>query len=138
MREGVSNLVRRRFLTYSVPAESVDAAVPKLSHIRWDVASTLARIRCVAAPLDGAERLEAISGHVRPGSRLVSTGTNCPRRGRAHEGLRHALHVDFKPAGRADCFERRALRRVLTLRSFGSVSRRPYLASIIDLPLPLT
>ena len=28
MREGVSNLVRRRFLTYSVPAESVEAAVP--------------------------------------------------------------------------------------------------------------
>lgn len=33
MREGVSNLVRHRYLTYAVGADDVDAAVPKLARI---------------------------------------------------------------------------------------------------------
>ena len=59
MREGVSNLVRHRYLTYAVGADDVDAAVPKL-----------ARIRCSSRALDGAERLELLQGQLRPGSRF--------------------------------------------------------------------
>lgn len=36
MREGVSNLVRHRYLTYAVGADDVDATVPKLARIRGD------------------------------------------------------------------------------------------------------
>ena len=58
MREGVSNLVRHRYLTYAVGADDVDAAVPRLARIRGDVEQTLARIRCSSRALDGAERLK--------------------------------------------------------------------------------
>ena len=70
MREGVSNLVRHRYLTYAVGADDVDAAVPKLARIRGDVEQTLARIRCSSRALDGAERLELLQGQLRPGSRF--------------------------------------------------------------------
>lgn len=70
MREGVSNLVRHRYLTYAVGADDVDAAVPKLARIRGDVEQTLARIRCSSRALDGAERPELLQGQLRPGSRF--------------------------------------------------------------------
>ena len=60
MREGVSNLVRHRYLTFLVGADDIDAAAPRLARARGDVQQTLARIRCEARMLDGAERLELI------------------------------------------------------------------------------
>ena len=72
MREGVSNLERHRYLTYAVEAEDVDAAVPKLAHIRGDVTASLNRIRCDAARLDGAERLRIVDSVVRPHKRFES------------------------------------------------------------------
>ena len=139
MREGVSNLVRRRFLTYSVPAESVEAAVPKLSHIRSDIASTLARIRCDAAPLGGQERLEAISTLVRPGHTPSCDWDKLSQHPRLRtKDLIAPNLMDFAPAGRADAVEIDGMyASVLTLRDFGSVLEDHYLASIIDLPMPL-
>ncbi|MFQ9678441.1 MAG: VirB4-like conjugal transfer ATPase, partial [Eggerthella lenta] len=139
MCEGVSNLVRRRFLTYSVPAESVEAAVPKLSHIRSDIASTLARIRCDAAPLGGQERLEAISTLVRPGHTPSCDWDKLSQHPRLRtKDLIAPNLMDFAPAGRADAVEIDGMyASVLTLRDFGSVLEDHYLASIIDLPIPL-
>ena len=46
--------------------------------------------------------------------------------------------LDFKPEGRSDCFcSDGRYGAVLAVRSFGSVIEETYLASIIDLPLPL-
>ena len=139
MREGVSNLVRRRFLTYSVPAESVEAAVPKLSHIRSDIASTLARIRCDAVPLGGQERLEAISTLVRPGHTPSCDWDKLSQHPRLRtKDLIAPNLMDFAPSGRADAVEIDGMyASVLTLRDFGSVLEDHYLASIIDLPIPL-
>ena len=139
MREGVSNLVRRRFLTYSVPAESVEAAVPKLSHIRSDIASTLARIRCDAAPLGGQERLEAISTLIRPGHTPSCDWDKLSQHPRLRtKDLIAPNLMDFAPAGRADAVEIDGVyASVLALRDFGSVLEDHYLASIIDLPIPL-
>ena len=48
MREGVSNLVRERYLTFSTGAASADEAAPKLARMRTDAEQTLARMRCSA------------------------------------------------------------------------------------------
>lgn len=45
MREGVSNLVRERYLTFATGAKDVDAAVPKLARMRTDAIQTLNKIR---------------------------------------------------------------------------------------------
>ena len=70
MCEGVSNLERHRYLTYAVEADGVDAAVPKLAHIRGDVTASLNRIRCDVSRLDGTDRLRAIDAIVRPRKRF--------------------------------------------------------------------
>ena len=67
MREGVSNLTRERYLTFSVGAASIDEAVPKLARMRTDAEQTLAKMRSAARPLTGEERLDAIHGLLRPG-----------------------------------------------------------------------
>lgn len=67
MREGVSNLIRERYLTFAVGAPNVDAAVPKLARMRNDCVQTLARIRSDATVVRGEERLAAIHSQLRPG-----------------------------------------------------------------------
>ena len=139
MREGVSNLVRHRYLTYAVGADDVDAAVPKLARIRGDVGQTLARIRCSSRALDGAERLELLQGQLRPGSRFeFSWDKLSPTSGARTKDFVMPSTLDFKPEGRSDCFcSDGRYGAVLAVRSFGSVIEETYLASIIDLPLPL-
>ena len=139
MREGVSNLVRHRYLTYAVGADDVDAAVPKLARIRGDVEQTLARIRCSSRALDGAERLELLQGQLRPGSRFeFSWDKLSPTSGARTKDFVMPSALDFKPEGRSDCFcSDGRYGAVLAVRSFGSVIEETYLASIIDLPLPL-
>lgn len=139
MREGVSNLVRHRYLTYAVGADDVDAAVPKLARIRGDVEQTLARIRCSSRALDGAERLELLQGQLRPGSRFeFSWDKLSPTSGARTKDFVMPSVLDFKPEGRSDCFRSDGrYGAVLAVRSFGSVIEETYLASIIDLPLPL-
>ena len=139
MREGVSNLVRHRYLTYAVGADDVDAAVPKLARIRGDVEQTLARIRCSSRALDGAERLELLQGQLRPGSRFeFSWDKLSPTSGARTKDFVMPSTLDFKPEGRSDCFRSDGrYGAVLAVRSFGSVIEETYLASIIDLPLPL-
>ncbi len=139
MREGVSNLVRHRYLTYAVGADDVDAAAPKLARIRGDVEQTLARIRCSSRALDGAERLELLQGQLRPGSRFeFSWDKLSPTSGARTKDFVMPSTLDFKPEGRSDCFcSDGRYGAVLAVRSFGSVIEETYLASIIDLPLPL-
>ena len=138
MREGVSNLVRHRYLTYAVGADDVDAAVPKLARIRGDVEQTLARIRCSSRALDGVRGLSFCRGSCARGRASSSPGTNCPDVGSAHEDFVMPSTLDFKPEGRSDCFRSDGrYGAVLAVRSFGSVIEETYLASIIDLPLPL-
>lgn len=139
MREGVSNLVRHRYLTYAVGADDVDAAVPKLARIRGDVEQTLARIRCSSRALDGAERLELLQGQLRPGSRFeFSWDKLSPTSGARTKDFVMPSTLDFKPEGRSDCFcSDGRYGAVLAVRSFGSDIEETYLATIIDLPLPL-
>lgn len=140
MREGVSNLVRHRYLTYAVGADDVDAAVPKLACICGDVEQTLARIRCLSHALDGAERLELLQGQLRPGSRFeLSWDKLSPTSGARTKDFVMPSTLDFKPEGRSDCFcSDGCYGAVLAVRSFGSVIEETYLASIIDLPRNVT
>ncbi|WP_417333531.1 VirB4-like conjugal transfer ATPase, CD1110 family [Gordonibacter urolithinfaciens] len=139
LREGVSNLERHRYLTYMVGADDVDAATPKLARIRADVCQTLARIRCVARPVDGEERLRAMDSIVRPKKRFEFSWDKLSQfRGLRTKNLIAPNLMDFAPEGRADCFESDGVYgSVLAIRDFGSMLEDYYLANIIDLPIPL-
>lgn len=139
MREGVSNLVRERYLTFTTGAASIEAAVPKLARMRTDAEQTLAKMRSAARVLSGEERLEALAALLRPGkpsmfdwdavgakSNLTTKDFVCP------------ASLDFKPDGSASCFKADGTwGQVLVLNRFGSELTDRCLADIIDLPIPL-
>ena len=139
MREGVSNLERHRYITYLVGADDADDAVPKLARIRADVATTLARIRCQAQALDGTERLRAMHALVRPFKGFEFDWDKMSQfKGLRTKDLISPMCLDFAPEGRVDVFcSDGAFGTVMAIRDFGSMLEDSYLASIIDLPIPL-
>lgn len=139
MREGVSNLVRERYLTFSVGAPSVEAAVPKLARMRTDAEQTLAKIRSTAHVLTGEERLDAIHGLLRPGKPfLFDWAAVGAKTGLTSKDLICPASFDFKPEGSASCFKSEDVWcQALSLNRFGSELTDRCLADIIDLPIPL-
>lgn len=139
MREGVSNLVRERYLTFAVGAPNVDAAVPKLARMRSDSVQTLSRIRCTTRTVDGPERLALLHSQLRPGCRLMGGFDSLDvRSGLSTKDLIAPSVLDFKPDGRSDCFRTEGMYgQVLAFRRFGSDLTDRALADIIDLPLPI-
>ena len=139
MREGVSNLVRERYLTFSVGAADVDAAVPKLARMRGDCMEALARIKCTSRIVDGEERLALLNSQLRPGHRLVcGFDMLSPHSGLTTKDIVAPSSIDFKPDGRPDCFRiEDRFGQVLAFRRFGSELSDTVLADIIDLQMPL-
>ena len=139
MREGVSNLVRHRYLTFLVGADDVDAAAPKLARARGDCVQTLARIRCEARMLDGAERLSLVQSQLRPGSESTFSWDKLSQSsGLRTKDLIAPQVLDFKPGGSPDCYRADGTWcRVLVFRGFGSDLEDDCIANIVDLPMPL-
>ena len=137
MREGVSNLVRERYLTFSVGAASIDEAMPKLARMRTDAEQTLSKMRSASRPLSGAERLDAIHALLRPGKpNAFSWDAVGARSGLTSKDLICPSSLDFKPDGAGSCFKSEWC-QVLSINRFGSELSDRCLADIIDLPIPL-
>lgn len=139
MREGISNLTRERYLTFSVGAPSVDDAIPKLARMRNDAEQTLAKMRSSAHVLSGEERLDAIHGLLRPGKpNVFSWDAVGARTGLTSKDLICPSSLDFKPEGSASCYKSEDMWcQVLSMNRFGSELSDRCLADIIDLPMPL-
>jgi hypothetical protein len=139
MREGVSNLVRHRYLTFMVGADDVDAAAPKLARAKNDCMQTLARIRCDAYALNGEERLRLLQSQLRPASDFEFSWDKLSHScGLRTKDLIAPQVLDFKPGGRNDCYlSDETWCRVMAFRSFGSDLEDDCLANIVDLPIPL-
>ena len=140
MREGVSNLVRERYLTFSVGAASIADAIPKLARMRTDAEQTLAKMRSGSRPLNGEERLDAIHGLLRPGKpNLFSWEAVGAAGGLTSKDLICPSSLDFKPEGSGTCFKTEdTWGQVLSINRFGSELSDRCLADIIDLPIPLS
>ena len=139
LMEGVSNLVRERYLTFAVGAPSLEAAVPKLARMRGDVEQTLAKMRSASRALSGSERVEVLNGLLRPGKpSLFSWDAVGARGGLTTKDFVCPTSLDFKPDGSASCFKSGdTWCQVLVLGRFGSELSDRCLADIIDLPVPL-
>ena len=139
MREGVSNLVRERYLTFSTGAASVDAAVPKLARMRSDAMQTLGKIRSDSRVLDREERLRAISLQLRPAKPFYFSWDQVGAEGNlTSKDFICPSTLDFKPEGSGACFKSDGMWcQVLSLHRFGSELTDRCLADIIDLPMPL-
>lgn len=140
MRQGVSNIRRERYLTFSVSANNVDEAVPKLTRIENEATSIFNSINSKCHTLDGTERLKIIHSLLNPmkpfdfdykrdvNSITAQTTKDCIA----------PLMIDFKPEGMSDCFKLDGMwGQVLIMKKFGSELSDRALSDIMELPIPL-
>lgn len=143
MAEGKSTLRRRRFVTYSTGAYSIDDAVRSLASMRVKVSDALNEIGSHAHLLDGKERAGAIARLLRPG---VQFDFDYERDITARNGLTVKDFVapqllDFKAYNnsRDDTFflvDGKTFGQVLVVRDITRLTDTAF-ASIVDLPIPL-
>ena len=140
MREGVSNIHRERYITYSIAAPSVDAAVPTLARIRNDISSELQKIGCSATQLDGESRLQLVHSLLCPEQRLsfsYDEDINLTSGLTTKDCIAPSV-LDFKPEGDMSCFKSDGKWcQVLVMRRFGSELNDRALSDIVDLPIPM-
>ena len=60
LAKGNNGLIKTKYLTFTVEAESLRAAKPRLDRVETDVLNNFKRLGVVATPLDGAGRLEQL------------------------------------------------------------------------------
>lgn len=142
MREGSSNIVRGRYITYATAAAGPDDAERELARIRSGVRQSLSSVRSASRKLDGAERLALISSMTRPGKPFDFDYDRCL-------SLRSPLTakdwvcpttLDFRPAGGEG---ERFLSdgtwcQVLVMREdLRSELDDVVISSLLDLPIPM-
>ena len=142
VREGVSNIRRNRYLTYSVTAETADDAARKLSRIEGECSRILSSMGSKAHPMNGTQRLSVIHSLLNPfkpfyfdycldiSARSAQTTKDCIA----------PTQIDFKPDGVLnDCFklDNGVYGQVLVMRKFGSELSDRALADMVDLPIPM-
>lgn len=142
VREGVSNIRRSRYLTYSVSAETADEAARQLSRIETESSRILNSMGSKAHPMNGTQRLSVIHSLLNPfkpfyfdyqrdiSARSVQTTKDCIA----------PSQINFKPDGVLnDCvkLDNGVYAQVLVMKKFGSELSDRALADIVDLPIPL-
>lgn len=140
MREGVSNIRRLRYLTYSTAAPSPDYAVPLLSRMRIDASGMLTKIGCDVHKLDGKERLRVIHSQLRPDQPFMFDYDNdiSLKTAQTTKDCIAPNVIDFKPDGECSYFTTEGkFGQVLVMRRFGSELCDRALSDIVNLPIAL-
>ena len=138
MLEGVSNMTRRRVLTFSIAADNYEMALPRLARIRTDLLASLRRIGCPGKRLDGRERLEVIYTQTCPGRRFTFEYEDLLVSGLTTKDYVCPTGIDFKPDGDDATFRQSGKYcQVLVFRKFGSQLSDVALSNIIDLAIPI-
>ncbi|WP_418380131.1 VirB4-like conjugal transfer ATPase, CD1110 family, partial [Adlercreutzia equolifaciens] len=140
--EGVSNIRRNRYLTYSVTAETADDAARQLSRIETESSRILNSMGSKAHLMNGTQRLSVIHSLLNPykpfyfdyqkdiSAKRVQTTKDCIA----------PTQIDWRPDGMFnDCFklDNGVYGQVLVMKKFGSELSDRALADIVDLPLPM-
>ena len=140
LRQGVSNIRRDRYLTFSVMADSADDAVPKLQRLENESQRILNTMNSSSHVLNGTERLAVINSQLNPLQPFFfdyrkDVGT---RQGMTTKDAIAPVSLDWRPMGQTDCFKTGGMYgQVLCMKSFGSELSDKALSDIVSLPIPL-
>ena len=140
MAEGVSNIMRERYLTFAASADTVEESLPKLARLRSMADGVLSGMRSGTRALRGEERLQLIRSMTRPGRERARFGYGdlAAARGITAKDLVCPDAMEFKPEGSASCFTSDGMWcQVMAFRSFESNLTDRCLADMVDLAMPL-
>ena len=140
LRQGVSNIRRDRYITFSVEAENVNEALPKLARIETETQRILSTVNSPSRVLNGTERLKVIHSQLSP---MQPFYFDYRKDVGGYSGMttKDAIApncLDFKPEGYIDCFKSDGMWcQVLSMSHFGSELSDKALSDIVSLPIPL-
>lgn len=142
VREGVSNIRRRRYLTYSVTAETADDAARQLARIETESSRILTSIGSTPHPLNGTQRLSVIHSLLNPFKPFYFDYQKdiSAKRAQTTKDCIAPNQIDFRPDNTFnDCFklDNGVYGQVLVMKKFGSELSDRALADIVDLPIPM-
>lgn len=139
-REGVSNIVRKRYVTYSVGAQSLEEATPQLARIRNDISSIFQNMKSGAHKLDGTDRLRLIQSLLKPSKPFNFDYDKDIRLGLATttKDCIAPNSIDFKPFNSHTYFKVDDMYgQVLVMGRFGSEISDRVISDIVDMNIPL-
>ena len=142
VKEGVSNIRRDRYLTYSVSAETAEDAARQLSRIEVSASHIFNSIGSKAHLMNGTQRLGVIHSLLNPYKPFYFSYQRdiSAKRLQTTKDCIAPTHIDFKPDGMFnDCFrlDNEVYGQVLVMNRFGSELSDRALADIVDLPIPM-
>lgn len=139
MKQGVSNIKRRRFLTIAVHADDAEEAYRRLSRVNTDLSASFEQIRCPMTPLSGVERLEVISELLRPEKPFRFSYDDLFAY--SFDSTKDAvapMAMDFKPLGQPTYFTCDGkCCQVLIMRNFDSPLDDQVVAKLVDMQMPI-
>ena len=138
MLEGVSNLERKRYITYSIRAETYEKALHGLAGRRNSIMADLSKLGCQAHVLDGKERLALVASQLQPGKPFDIDYRELLVNGLTAKDYVCPQTLDFKPEGLVNVFKANGKwLQVLVLRKFGSSINDSAVADLANLPIPI-
>lgn len=142
VREGVSNIRRNRYLTFSVSADTADDAARQLSRIETECSRILSSMGSKGHLMNGTDRLAVLHSLLNPGKPFYFDYQRdiSARSAQTTKDCIAPTQIDFKPDGVLDdCvkLDNGIYAQVLVMKKFGSELSDRALADIVDLPIPL-
>lgn len=142
VREGVSNIKRNRYLTYTIAEETADEAARKLSRIETECTRLLNSIGSKATLMTGKERLKVLFELLNPYQKFdfdYNRDISAKSIATTKDAIAPSI-IDFKPDGMfTDCIklDNGVYAQTLIMKKFGSELSDRALADLADLPIPM-
>lgn len=142
VKEGVSNIRRNRYLTYSVTADTAEDAARQLSRIEVESSRILNSIGSKAHLMNGTQRLSVIHSLLNPYKPFLFDYQRdiSAKRLQTTKDCIAPTQIDFRPDGHYnDCvkLDNGVYAQVLVMKKFGSELSDRALADMADLPIPM-
>lgn len=142
IREGVSNIRRSRYLTYSVTADTAEEAARQISRIETESSRILSSMGSKAHLMNGTQRLSVLHSLLNPYTPFYFDYQRdiSARRAQTTKDCIAPSQIDFRPDGVLnDCvkLDNGVYAQVLVMRQFGSELSDRALADLVDLPIPM-
>ena len=142
VKEGVSNIRRNRYLTYSVTADTAEDAARQLSRIEVESSRILNSIGSKAHLMNGTQRLSVIHSLLNPYKPFLFDYQRdiSAKRLQTTKDCIAPTQIDFRPDGHYnDCvkLDNGVYAQVLVMKKFGSELSDLALADMADLPIPM-
>ena len=133
--QGQNSIVREKYITFGITAESYDVAYPALLRIETDLTGQFKGLGCDVMAVSGAERLEYINSILNPNEPMKFDYKNMVGTGLTTKDFIAPYYFDFKPNNKQTYFEfGDYFGQVLMIRKFPTDLSDKLLNALAEIP----